>query len=125
MIDITSTTQLAVLKTDSRGRVQTPPEQRNALMDAFDQSAMSGAAFARLHGIKYSTFAHWRKVRKQPERAQLLSEDPCPFFEEVTVAPPDASGLMIALPGGASTQVSQPNQFAQVAALLKYLEHAC
>jgi hypothetical protein len=118
---------MAVLKTDSRGRVQTPADQREALMDAFDQSAMSGAAFARLHGIKYSTFAHWRKVRRQQRDRQSTSDEPRPFFEEVTLPGSNGAeaGLLLALPGGASLSINRPDQFPLAAALLKYLEHAC
>ena len=46
--------------TDRRGCVRTPREDREALLDTFEKSGMSGAAFARLHGIKYPTFACWR-----------------------------------------------------------------
>ena len=65
MTTIEPTTELAVLKTDSRGRVLTPAEQRETLLDAFEQSAMSAAAFARLHGIRYPTFASWRQKREK------------------------------------------------------------
>ena len=47
-----------VLKTDSRGRVRVPAERREALLDEFEKSGMSGAKFARLAGIHYATFAN-------------------------------------------------------------------
>jgi hypothetical protein len=47
----TTTTDLTILKTDALGRIQTPAEQRETLLDAFEHSGMSGAAFAKLHGI--------------------------------------------------------------------------
>ena len=40
-----------LLKTDSLGRVTIPTEQREQILDNFEQSSMSGAAFAKLHGI--------------------------------------------------------------------------
>jgi hypothetical protein len=93
-------------------------------MDAFEQSGMSGAAFARLHGIRYQTFAYWRKCRKQ-ERSQEHAE-PRPLFEEIDVSHSRAgAGLQVSLPGGACVQVERADQFPMVAALLKYLEHAC
>jgi len=39
-----------VLKTDTRGRVRVPVERREALLDEFEKSGMSGAKFARLAG---------------------------------------------------------------------------
>jgi len=69
---------------------------------------MSGAAFARLHGIRYTTFAHWRKIRRQQRQAD--ENKPSAFFEEVEVRRPDpvAVGLNISLPGGATvTEKSQ------------------
>jgi len=122
---MTTTTELTILKTDTLGRVQTSPEHRDAWLDAFERSNMSGAAFARLHGIRYTTFAAWRKRRKQ--QRQSAEGKPAAFFEEVEVRRPDSNavGLNISLPGGASVTVARPEQFPLVAALLKYLECAC
>lgn len=125
MTTTTPTTELTILKTDTLGRVQTSPEHREAWLDAFERSNMSGAAFARLHGIRYTTFASWRKRRKQ-QRQPTVGEA-ATFFEEVEVRQPDSNavGLNISLPGGAGVTVAQPEQFPLVAALLKYLEHTC
>jgi hypothetical protein len=48
-----------VLKIDARARVRVPVETWEALLDEFEKSGMSGARFARLAGIKYTTFANW------------------------------------------------------------------
>jgi len=122
---MTPTTELTILKTDTLGRVQTSPEHRDAWLDAFERSNMSGAAFTRLHGIRYTTFASWRKRRKQ--QRQSAENKPAAFFEEVEVrhSDPNTVGLNISLPGGASVTVTRPEQFPQVAALLKYLECTC
>jgi len=42
--------EVEVLKTDTRGRVRVPAERREALLDEFEKSGMSGAKFARLAG---------------------------------------------------------------------------
>lgn len=120
------TTELTILKTDTLGRREpTSPEHREAWLDAFERTSMSGAAFARLHGIRYTTFAHWRKIRRQQRQAD--ENKPSAFFEEVEVRRPDpvAVGLNISLPGGAAVTVTQAEQFPLVAALLKYLDCAC
>lgn len=45
----------AVLKTDAEGRVRTPAVDRVTIFDLFGQGGMSGAAVARLHGIRHSS----------------------------------------------------------------------
>ena len=53
-----------LIRTDRIGRIHVKPEHREALLDKFEQCAMSGLQFAKLHGIKYPTFAHWRQQRR-------------------------------------------------------------
>ena len=112
------------MKTDRLGRIQTTPEQREAWLDAFEHSGMTGAAFAKLHGIKYTTFSYWRQKR---DRERNGRDKEAPFFEEVEVRMPgsDSAGLKVSLPGGACVVVDRADQFPMVAALLKYLEHSC
>jgi hypothetical protein len=123
---MTPTNDLTILKTDTLGRREhTSPEHRDAWLDAFEQTSMSGAAFARLHGIRYTTFAHWRQTRQKQRQAS--DKKPKTFFEEVEVRrpAPEAIGLNITLPGGATVTVTRPEQFPLVAALLKYLDCTC
>jgi len=54
-----------VLKTDNRGRVQTPAARREQLLDEFERSGLSGQEFAKLVGVKYSTFATWARRRRR------------------------------------------------------------
>ena len=44
-------------------RRRTPPSRRAQLLVAFDRSGLSAAAFARQHGIGYTTFCGWRQRR--------------------------------------------------------------
>ncbi len=37
-----------ILKTDAKGRVQTPPERREKLLEEFERSGLSGSKFAAL-----------------------------------------------------------------------------
>ncbi len=48
-----------ILRRDKRGRVWLKPKRREALLDEFEKSGMSGAQFARLTGVKYSSFQNW------------------------------------------------------------------
>lgn len=58
-----------ILRTDVLGRVQTPADLREAILDEYEKSGLSGTKFAKTRGIKYPTFATWiqkrRKVRGQ------------------------------------------------------------
>ena len=42
-----------------------PRERREAILDAFERSGMSGAAFARHIGVKYPTLASWVQKRRR------------------------------------------------------------
>lgn len=114
----TTTASAIVLKTDTKGRVLTPAHDREALLDAFEQSGMSGASFARLHGIRYSTFAYWCYARRQRRKAAP------PGFQEVTIRPDSPSGpaLTIELPGGGRFRLERADQLPMARALLRYLE---
>ncbi len=56
----------SVLKTDELGRVRMPAARRESLIQEFERSGLSGAKFAALAGIKYSTFAGWLQGRRRP-----------------------------------------------------------
>lgn len=130
-------TKSTILKTDVLGRVHTPATQREAILDAFEQCGMSGAAFCKLHGLRYTTFASWRQKRRAKDKnpgARPLECDGVtggPFFEEIELSAPSAggissaAGLRIELPGGAGVQISEAGQFPLAAALLRYLEASC
>lgn len=70
-----TTTTTHVLKTDCLGRVKVSDDYREAVLDEFERGAMSGQAFARLHGIKYTTFASWIQKRRR-ERGDYLNQCP-------------------------------------------------
>ena len=54
-----------VLKTDELGRVRTPAARKETPIQEFERSGLSGAKFAALAGIKYSTFATWLQKRRR------------------------------------------------------------
>jgi transposase len=65
---MTSTTdeeQALILKTDALGRVRMPKDRREAILDGFERSGMSGQAFAARIGVKYPTFATWVQKRRR------------------------------------------------------------
>ena len=66
--------ELRILNVDSRGRVRVPPEKQERILDEFERSGMSGIAFAGLIGVKYPTFASWRRRRdrSRPRRPRTV-----------------------------------------------------
>jgi DNA-binding transcriptional regulator YiaG len=58
------------MKADRHGRLRFSPEQRSALLKAYQACGLSGPRFAALHGVKYQTLANWIQKSKQTEGAQ-------------------------------------------------------
>jgi len=73
---MTSTDDGTILKTDDRGRVRTPVDRREALLDEFERSGVSGMKFAQLAGIKYATFANWIQKRRRTREGIPSSAEP-------------------------------------------------
>jgi hypothetical protein len=63
--EVLSTVTADLLKADVLGRVTLGREQREAALDAFEASGMTGQAFALQHGIKIQTFASWIQKRRR------------------------------------------------------------
>jgi hypothetical protein len=117
---MTSTHSLTkVLKTDTEGRIRTPGEDRESLLALYDQGSMSGAAFARTYGLRYSTFMGWLRKR----RMATPNEQPGPLFREVVLksAAPLPDGLLVELPLGVRVRLERADQIAVIAALSRQL----
>ncbi len=111
-----------ILKTDTLGRVRISPERREAILDDFEQSGMSGRAYARLHGICYSTFINWARKRKhrlgaQGQNQPMSAQAPDSLeltFAEVRLGKPTlpgaTGGLRVNLPGGSTLMLEDPQQ---------------
>ena len=118
-----------VIKQDARGRIRYSKERREALLGEFDRSGMSGASFARLSGIRYTTFAGWIKRRKRRAEGEALAvgtekrRSPIRLVE--AMAEPEAhhpgevgQGLRLELPGGSGMRIESPVQMQMAAELV-------
>lgn len=126
-----------ILKTDSRGRLRTPAPRREALLDEFQKSGLSGAKFAALSGIKYQTFANWVQQRRRKGQAgALASGKDCAKSESVSwleavvqqageQVEPNCDSLTLHLPGGVRAQLDSPGAVALAAALVRALTKPC
>jgi hypothetical protein len=121
-----------ILKTDTKGRVQTPKARRESLLDEFERSGLSGAKFAGLAGIRYQTFAGWaaRRRKRAGAKAPVRPADQMRWLEAVVeqAQTPNAAGagsLRLHLPGGAWIELAEVKQAPLAAALLRSLELPC
>ena len=136
-----------ILKTDGRGRVRTPLAQREALLDAFERSGLSGMKFAALHGVKYPSFANWVQQRKRHRLMAGAGSGPGPGggIGRTTIPPGSSvqwwegvvdhgaartdgvgaagpgSGLQLHLPGGVRMEITASDQVGWAAQLLESL----
>ena len=77
--------------------------RRARLLDAFERSGLSGAAFARQQGLTYTTFCGWRQQRAQAKIS--------PGFVQVELAgSPAAGGLVIELGGPVRLRIETASQ---------------
>jgi len=124
-----------ILKTDTLGRVRTPRERREALLEEFAKSGMSGTKFAEYIGVKYQTFASWRQQRRHrdapappvaPGESAPAAGSPLRWVEALLEGPAtperrSAAALQVHLPGGARLEVADGAQAALAAELLRAL----
>ena len=114
---------------DSRGRVQTPPQRREALLDEFERSGLSGRRFAEMVGIVPVTFSAWvcQRRRNRAEAKKLSGRiEPIALLEAVLEERSSplvsvAERVVIELGGGAKVQVSTREQLALIAELVGLL----
>jgi hypothetical protein len=117
-----------ILKTDVLGRVKTPRERREQLLDEFEKSGLTGQEFAALVGIKYQTFATWAQKRRRARNAYPAVKRPkqLRWLEAVVEQNRgDQSPLILEMPGGAKVQINNVKEAVLAAALLRALAKPC
>ena len=128
-------TSSEILPVDRRGRVRVSAQRRRELLDQFEQSKLSGQKFAKLTGLKYSTFAAWVSKRRKerdavspalPEHGKGASVDwlETVITEAQNAAPLDGSAVVVRLPSGAAIELANASQAGVAAALLRAWEKA-
>jgi transposase-like protein len=119
----TMTEELEILKTDVLGRVRMPADKREAILDEFERSGMSGAKFAERIGVKYQTFASWVQKRRRKRGQSGGSRSPSLALVEAVAGGPEQASetLMVELPGGAKVEMRGTEQAPAVAALIREL----
>jgi hypothetical protein len=101
---MTTNAQSPPLKTDVIGRVRITAKHREALLDAYEASSMTGVKFAAAHGVKYPTLASWLQKRRRARGQYEPSNESAPaaLFESLVEL-----GLPVAaMPFGSMTGAS-------------------
>lgn len=122
IVDSSAGEAVQLIRSDSKGRVLVPADQRDALLDAFEQSGQSAMAFCRQHGLKYPTFATWVQKRRRGSKPAV------PRFAEVTVdlpaiaePPPAPQPMRITLADGTRIDIACREQLGWAVELLRHL----
>jgi transposase-like protein len=113
-----------ILKVDEAGRVQTPPEKREALLAEYDRSGMTGAQFARFSGVRYATLMYWlQRRRKEAGRGQQVTtpgpDHPRWLEARVEGEVPKSENLVLEMGGGIRMLVGNRTQAALAGELLR------
>lgn len=116
---------LEILKADTHGRIRMPVAKRQEILAEFQRCGMSGAAFARMVGVKYPTFAGWlqrqrRGVRSGVRAASRSKPSQRIRFVEAQACSPSAV-VELELPRGIRLRITQASQISLAAALLREL----
>lgn len=116
-----------VLKQDAAGRVWTPRDRREAVLDEFERSGLPATKFAAHVGVKYPTFAAWVQQRRKSRQAagapgQATAGAVRWMEASVMSGPVEARGLSIHLPGGARLEVLDATQAVLAAQVLRALQ---
>ncbi len=119
-----------IFKSDELGRIRTPLARRQSLIQEFERSGLSGAKFAALAGIKYSTFASWlQKHRRQAAVSTPAKAPDSVRWLEAVVEQAQSSGhcasVVLELPGRTRMRIEHVSQVELAAALLGALAKSC
>ena len=130
----TTQTDEVILKTDALGRVKTPAARREALLDEFERSGMSGVQFAEFVGIKYQTFATWAQLRRRKRKVAASAKPPVKAtapkqlrWMEAVIEQSQPSveqnqiPLVLHLPCGARVEITDGKQVTLAVALVRAL----
>jgi len=120
----------SILRADTLSRVRTPAAKREQILAEFERSGLSGARFARLHGINYQTLMAWTRKRRVSTSPGLpaggATVDPVGHFaaqlglREVRIGAD--SGLEVEICGGVRLHIATPEQADLAGRLIRSLQ---
>lgn len=108
-----------ILKVDEAGRVRTPREKQEVLLDEFERCGMTGMQFARHVGVKYPTLMNWVQRRKRERQEEGSGEGGTQWIE--AVVEDDDGNLVVEVPGGVVLRIGKRGQAGVAAEILRVL----
>lgn len=116
-----------VLKRDAGGRIMVPLARQVELVQEFERSGLSGPKFVALAGIKYQTFATWRRkhgrapaVRRSSRRRPSVL-----WLEAVSARPAEQTALTVELGGAPVLKIADGRQVPLAARVIQALQRPC
>ena len=112
----------SIIKSDRIGRAHYSSQYKQEVLTAFEQSSLSGPAFAKQCGIKYPTFASWISKSRKPKTTTDCAEHHQAFIvAELSEDLSTSQALEVKLPGGALVRATSSHHVRLLAELLKSL----
>ena len=101
-----------------------PRERREALLDEFERSGLSGAKFAALCGVKHPSFAGWVQQRRRARAGTTgpgAGSGPLQWLEALLPERAGGTPLLLHLPGGGRMEITAAAHAPLAAAVLRAL----
>ena len=112
----------SIIKSDRIGRAHYSEQYKQEVLAAFEQSSLSGPAFAKHCGIKYPTFASWvSKSRKTKTLTSSTLDTQAFIVAELGEDLSTSQALEVRLPGGALVSATSSHHVRLLAELLRSL----
>jgi transposase-like protein len=115
-----------ILKADRRGRLRYTPEQKQALIEAYQTSGLSCPRFAAMHGVNYQTLVSWLKKHRQADSDHPALRSLVPAeLDSISPSSATARPMEILLPCGVKLAVHTLSQMDMAASLIRKLSRPC
>jgi transposase-like protein len=120
---MTSLESPQILKVDEVGRVRTPREKQEVVLDEYERSGMTGRQFAGHVGVKYPTLMSWVQRRRRERGGKVAGPGPEPRWIEAVVEGGGNGALAVELPGGVILRLGDRTEVTLAAELLRGLAY--
>lgn len=108
-----------ILKVDEAGRVRTPRERQERIVDELERSGMTGMQFATHIGVKYPTLMNWVGRRKRERREKEPAGEGTRWIEALVEGA--GAGVVVEIPGGLILKIGSAADVELAARVLRAL----
>ena len=110
-----------ILKVDEAGRVRTPRDKQEAMLNAYEGSGMTGMQFARHVGVKYPTLMNWVQRRRREQGSANRDAPGDSRWIEAVVEDGGPAGVVAEVPCGLVLRINGRADATVAAELLRSL----